>query len=564
MIFALSAVAVIGCGGVGVDLARAMVAKNRMADALDAAALAVGTTQGLTNAQMRDMAQKYFDANYNAIGFGTPGPVQLATSGVNGANISLTVNSNVPTSILPIIGIDNVPVAVSNQVTRALTKLRVALVLDNTGSMTQTDATGTSKISALISATHSLLTILQNAASSPGDVQVSLVPFSKTVNVGTGNASQAWLDWTDWEAAPANAGTIANTVGPGSACPWTTSAKGYQCQNGSTNAASTVTTIPVSGANAGFICPSVDNGSFNSGRLGRYYNGCYNSVVTHTTASTNGSATNTQVCSKTNQPSGTCTTSHYCTGKGYPITGTKTTNASNVNVHTYTITGTACTCTTGSSATCTRTDQPEKDTDDQWSHTWAFNNHNTWAGCVMDRAQNYDEGVSNPSSSANKFPTENAQSCVPSVMKGTLGYDWTTLNNAVTAMTAGGSTNQTIGFVWGWQSLTQGSPLNAPAIDPDTTNVIILLSDGMNTQDRWYGDGSTTNTTIDGRLTTACAAAKAQGVQIYTVLVMAGNSTPLQACATDSSKYFALTTAGAIITTFNQIGQTLANLHLSR
>ena len=61
-----------------------------------------------------------------------------------------------------------------------------------------------------------------------------------------------------------------------------------------------------------------------------------------------------------------------------------------------------------------------------------------------------------------------------------------------------------------------------------------------------------------------CTAAKAQHVEIYTVLVMAGNSTPLQNCATDSGKYFALTTAGAIITTFNQIGQTLANLHLSR
>jgi hypothetical protein len=51
---------------------------------------------------------------------------------------------------------------------------------------------------------------------------------------------------------------------------------------------------------------------------------------------------------------------------------------------------------------------------------------------------------------------------------------------------------------------------------------------------------------------------------IYTVLVMSGNSTVLQACATDPTKYFELTTAGQIVTAFNQIGTELANLHLSR
>ena len=60
-----------------------------------------------------------------------------------------------------------------------------------------------------------------------------------------------------------------------------------------------------------------------------------------------------------------------------------------------------------------------------------------------------------------------------------------------------------------------------------------------------------------------CANAKAAGVTIYTVLVMSGNSSVLQSCATDSSKYFALTTAGQIITAFNTIGTQLANLHLS-
>ena len=130
-------------------------------------------------------------------------------------------------------------------------------------------------------------------------------------------------------------------------------------------------------------------------------------------------------------------------------------------------------------------------------------------------------------------------------------------------MNANGSTNQTIGLAWGWQDLTQGAPGNAPSADANTQDVIILLSDGLNTQDRWYGNGSAQSTPVDNRMALACANAKAAGVKIYTVLVMAGNSSILQNCATDSSKYFALTTAGQIVTAFNTIGTQLANLHLA-
>ena len=50
-----------------------------------------------------------------------------------------------------------------------------------------------------------------------------------------------------------------------------------------------------------------------------------------------------------------------------------------------------------------------------------------------------------------------------------------------------GGTDQSVGLAWAWQSLLPGGPLNAPAEDSNTTynRVIILLSDGLNTEDRW-------------------------------------------------------------------------------
>jgi hypothetical protein len=142
-----------------------------------------------------------------------------------------------------------------------------------------------------------------------------------------------------------------------------------------------------------------------------------------------------------------------------------------------------------------------------------------------------------------------------------LSYDWTALNAKIDAMQPNGNTNQAIGLAWGWQSLSQTAPLNAPALDPNYQyqQVIILLSDGLNTQDRWYNTASS----IDARQQRACDNAKAAGILIYTVLVMSGDSTVLQNCASSSNKYFALTNANQIITTFNQIGTNLAKLHVA-
>src|SRR5262249_36130617 len=135
-------------------------------------------------------------------------------------------------------------------------------------------------------------------------------------------------------------------------------------------------------------------------------------------------------------------------------------------------------------------------------------------------------------------------------------YDWTALNAKVNQMNAAGTTNQTIGLAWGWQALTAGDPLNAPSMTPDTQQVVILLTDGLNTQNRWP---TCTQACIDLRTRAACTNMNNAGVLVYTVLVMSGDSSILQQCASKPSMYFALNSAGQIVTTFNQIGTSLAH-----
>jgi Flp pilus assembly protein TadG len=193
--------------------------------------------------------------------------------------------------------------------------------------------------------------------------------------------------------------------------------------------------------------------------------------------------------------------------------------------------------------------------------TWTPADHSTWNGCVTDRDQNYDTTNDAPLAGSTLYPTEQYSSCPVSTMG--LSNDWTALSAKITSMQPQGNTNQAIGLQLGWQTLTQ-SPFTVPAEDPNYnySNVIILLTDGLNTQDRWYSSASL----IDAREQTTCDNIKAAGVTIYAVQVNTSGdptSTLLQNCASSSNKFFLLTSANEIVTTFDQIGTALTNLRLA-
>jgi len=195
------------------------------------------------------------------------------------------------------------------------------------------------------------------------------------------------------------------------------------------------------------------------------------------------------------------------------------------------------------------------------SKVWTHAAHSTSNGCVTDRDQNFDTTNGAPVAGATLYPTEQYSSCAVSLIG--LSNNWTTLSSKIDAMQPNGNTNQAIGLQMGWQSLT-AAPFSVPALDPDYkyNQVIILLSDGLNTEDRWY----TTASSIDTRQQKACDNIKAAGITIYTVQVNTGSdptSTLLKNCASDTSKFFLLTSSAEIVTTFGQIGTALSNLRLA-
>jgi hypothetical protein len=207
------------------------------------------------------------------------------------------------------------------------------------------------------------------------------------------------------------------------------------------------------------------------------------------------------------------------------------------------------------------------------STTWVPSNHNTWNGCVTDRglsnqphSGNYDADVTAPTASntATLFPAEQYDSCPQQMMA--LSYDWANLKNLVEKLYPAGNTNQGIGIAHGWMSLVGGGPYPAPPVEEagyKYTKAIVLMSDGLNTEDRWY----TNQNQIDAREAIACSNAKAAGILVYTVQVnTAGDpsSAVLKNCASTADKFTEIKSAVQLIATFNTIGTSLSNLRISQ
>ena len=407
---ALAIIPILGAVSAAVDYSRANLARSAMQSALDSTALMLAKeAQTLSAAEIDAKATGYFKAMFT----GTDATNVSVTSTLQNPQpgsyvLNIKSEATVPTSFSKVLGNTEIGISSSAEAVWGIKKLNLALALDNTGSMASSG-----KMAALKAAAHNLLTTLQNAAQTAGDVKISIIPFATDVNVGTDNVNASWIDWSDWEAAN------------GSCSVW-------------------------------------------------YY-------------------------SKKSS----------CTGNGY---------------------------------------------------TWTPADHSTWNGCVYDRDQNNDvlNTATLAGTPATMFRAHQASSCPTSMMA--LSEDWTALNAKIDAMTPAGNTNVTIGMALAWQALTAAAPYNAPAVAPELEKVIVLLTDGENTQNRWTSSTSS----IDARTQKICDNAKAANVKIYAVRVINGNATLLKGCATKPSMYYDVQEADQLSAAFGSIAQNLATLRLAK
>jgi Flp pilus assembly protein TadG len=427
---ALAALPLLAFVGAAVDYTRAASVRTSMQAALDAAALML--SKDAQTLEPTTLNQKAI-ADFNALfvrpeAYDVQVTPQFSQPAQGNFVLKITATAKVNTLFANLLGQSLVNLSASSEVLWGIKKLNLALVLDNTGSMQQSG-----KMTNLKTAAHNLLTTLQNAAKTPGDIKVAIVPFATDVNADPANVGATWIDWTDWEA-----------------------------QNG---------TCSKSGSSSQSACVA----------------------------------------------SGTCSLSYHSQGGCQRNGGTWT------------------------------------------PATWTPANHSTWNGCVNDRDQNNDitSTPTLPGSPATLFRAHQASNCPAPMMP--LSTDWTALNARIDAMTPAGNTNVTIGLAWGFQLISPVEPFNAPAPATDLDKVIIILTDGENTQNRWTSSASA----IDARTSKACDNIKTANIKLYTVRVIDGDVTLLKGCATKPSMYYDVEQAVQLDSVFGSIAQNLANLRIT-
>lgn len=211
------------------------------------------------------------------------------------------------------------------------------------------------------------------------------------------------------------------------------------------------------------------------------------------------------------------------------------------------------------------------------NRNWVEYTRSTWTGCVPDRDYDHDGNhdlkntLPNTALKETLYDPIKYDECPVAMLGMTSVYSKKQeLLNKIDSMTSAGNTNQAIGLHWAWMTHTIGAgPFPAPSKNPnmDYKDVIILLSDGDNTENRW----STNGKTIDNRQKDLCNNLKsmASSTEIYTVQVATAGD-PVQSVLKDCSSkptdpvYFSyITSASQLTTKFRDIFESIARLRIS-
>lgn len=189
--FAFAGVALIGMAGAVVDYGRLSKAHSGLQAATDAAALAAARLPSKDAATMRAAADKFFIANTSGMAGKN---IQITKFDFQESSGTVTIESSgvLDTTLMSIMGFTTIGFSSRAAALKEVTgTVEMALVLDNTWSMSDSAGGGGSKIAVLKSAAKDLInTILAQGGT---NVKIGIVPFADYVNVGVGNRNQSWM-----------------------------------------------------------------------------------------------------------------------------------------------------------------------------------------------------------------------------------------------------------------------------------------------------------------------------------------------------------------------------------
>lgn len=203
VLYAVSAMMIIGFIALAVDGARAHILRSQLHYAVDSAAIAIGKEmKTLDDDELLTLATKYIRANVSPSLLGLTGDfgdgdLTIAVlDGENDARKEIRATARLRTTLLGLVdGDDIVDIQRSAVVHREIKGLEMAFALDVTGSMEWSSGTeGMNRIQALKAAATDLLDIIFDDNLTHPKVWISVVPFTQSVQAHTN------IDWVQQDS----------------------------------------------------------------------------------------------------------------------------------------------------------------------------------------------------------------------------------------------------------------------------------------------------------------------------------------------------------------------------
>ncbi|PWS38194.1 hypothetical protein DFH01_02530 [Falsiroseomonas bella] len=201
---AMMMASMIGAAGLAVDSTRIWLVETRLRTAVDAAALAAA--RRLTDPNRDSEAAAVFWAHFTqrdgTRGYlgATIGDPQISLAAPGSTALTVQASATIGTTLFGVLSNASVVRTERTTVQRGGSGLELAIVVDQTASMRDPAGGGIAgtKLDAARTAIHTMLDVLYGGRDTQQNLYVSVVPFARTINIGSGNS--AMLDTSNMPA----------------------------------------------------------------------------------------------------------------------------------------------------------------------------------------------------------------------------------------------------------------------------------------------------------------------------------------------------------------------------
>ncbi|CAN0599561.1 unnamed protein product, partial [Ectocarpus sp. 12 AP-2014] len=177
IIFGIAAIPIMGMVGASLDYSRAANVQTQLQDALDGAILTAAHERQLSDAQMEAAIRTQIEAMVGGAHGANSLTLNISRSPDEDTLVEITATMKVATTILEIMGVNDIVVGANAAVGVDFQSLEVALVLDNTGSMRSSNRIGSLREAAL-----DFVDVVTDEGEAD-NVKISLVPYTAQVNI---------------------------------------------------------------------------------------------------------------------------------------------------------------------------------------------------------------------------------------------------------------------------------------------------------------------------------------------------------------------------------------------